>query len=218
MKKILAFLIITIFTVCFYSSAQANVITFDNITSGITDVYVPIGYAGFNWSAHIMVLPDVRYSVIWGNSYDSHSGDYAIFNEWGNPEITFGELIDFSGTYFSGWGLNNNPATDGTTATSVTVLGYQWESFIDSISMNLATNQYDWLSANLLGIERVVIQSTNDRNWWLMDNFTYDLVLNGDITTETNGATAPMPESAILLLLGTGLMGIAGIRKKFKKS
>jgi hypothetical protein len=212
MKKGAILIITAILAVCLHSPAQANVITFDDITSGITNVNVPNNYAGFNWLSEAQTLYDGRFMGVFGNGYSAPSANYAIFNKYGIREITitFNELIDFSGAYFSGWGINNNPAKDGTTATSVTVLGYQGESFVDSRSMNLATNQYNWLTANLLGIDRLVIQSSSDRTWWLMDDFSYD--------TPINNATAPVPEPTTLLLLGSGLMGIAGIRKKFKKS
>jgi hypothetical protein len=36
------------------------------------------------------------------------------------------------------------------------------------------------------------------------------------ITTESEG-TSPLPEPITMLLLGLGLLGLAGIRKKFKK-
>ena len=212
MKKGAIFLITAILAVCLHLPAQATVISFDDITSGITNVNVPNNYAGFNWLSEAQTLYDGRFMGVFGNGYSAPSANYAIFNKYGIREITitFNELIDFSGAYFSGWGINNNPAKDGTTATSVTVLGYQGESFVDSRSMNLATNQYNWLTANLLGIDRLVIQSSSDRTWWLMDDLSYD--------TPINNATAPVPEPTTLLLLGSGLMGIAGIRKKFKKS
>lgn len=45
----------------------------------------------------------------------------------------------------------------------------------------------------------------------------YSFMSSGKQTFEILGTTAPVPEPTTILLLGLGLMGLAGVRRKFKK-
>ena len=71
-----------------------------------------------------------------------------------------------------------------------------------SASMNLSASQYDWLQADLLGVTRLDFISSASGEWWLMDDFTYE----------------PVPEPTTMLLLGTGLVGVAGAARRKKKN
>ena len=222
MKKGAIFLITAILTVCLHLPAQATVISFDDITTGLDRVQIdPNYYSDFTFRSEICTFSDVLYGeMMWENSYGSPSGEYAVFNRRGAQTsiIDFIKPTNFEGAFFTGFAKHDAPRTDGFTAESITLLGYSGDELIGSIPVQLPTTNYLWIQADFSGLTRLVIQSTPTWGYWLMDNFTYDLVLNEGNTTGTTENTAPVPEPTTLLLLGAGLMGIAGIGKKFKKS
>lgn len=220
MKKGAILVITAILTVCLHLPAQATVISFDDISTGLDRVQIdPHHYSDFTFGSEICTFADALYGeMMWENSYGSPSGEYAVFNRRGAQTsiIDFIQPTNFEGAFFTGFAKHDAPRTDGFTAESITLLGYSGDELIGSILVQLPTTNYLWIQADFSGLNRLVIQSTPTWGYWLMDNFTYALVLNEDNTTET--PTAPVPEPTTLLLLGTGLMGIAGIRNKFKKS
>jgi hypothetical protein len=202
------------------STVYAEVLDFEGLSDETGYVTMSsegaTNYAGFTWNLNFGLVHDSYYLNTEGNTYDSPSGDYAVFNWNGLPglNITRTSLFDFTGANFSAWAKNDAPFVSGhlSSATSITVYGYNGADLVDSVSMTLSTDQYNWLQADISDINRLVFQTqgATANSVWLMDDFTYGTMV------------IPEQVSSTLFIIGGATLGfrrflkkISGVRSPF---
>jgi hypothetical protein len=196
--------LLTITLFCITQQAHASILTFDEVPALAP---LPSNYGGFTWDANFAVYSDAAYAS-YGNTYGSPSGDNAVFNSSGVLSImtTSGSDFDFNGAYFTGWAQNNSAVSF--TATSITVRGYNNGNLIGTASMSLPANSYQFLNANLAGVDELRFISSASSQWWLMDNFTF------------NASVSAVPEASTLvtwsLLAVTGIVWAVWRRSEFQ--
>lgn len=209
-KKIYSILLLAIVASVLYGRiCTADVLTFEDFGPGSNPILA--GYGGFNWDSkwQIGVLEVTSPSApFFLNS--AHSGTHVAFNWEGRPICS----IDWIGTdtfYFNGAFL-----TRGYDGLTITVFAYNngvnvYQKNIDSI---ISSSQPTWVTFDWKDIDQLVIYSQLESNpalqdtlFWAMDDFTFN---------ESN-PNNPVPLPPTLLLLGSGLVGVLGLRKTLKR-
>ncbi|RCU50055.1 PEP-CTERM sorting domain-containing protein [Corallincola holothuriorum] len=199
---------VLLFVAMFSAQTQAGVLSFEDVTAGNSS-FLPINYAGFNWGEQAFGViidqhPSYSFQGTFGNSYGSPSGDYALYNSNGvNQGVRLNSIIDFNGAYFSSWANNNDFGDYG--ATSITINGYNSGILIDSKTMDLSANQYDWFDVGFSGVDELEFVTSGVEKWWVMDDFTY-----------STSQVAEVPEPASLGVFLAGVFGLLLTRKKPK--
>jgi hypothetical protein len=214
MKK-MALLLGVGFLMSFLVSANATVVTFDDISDNGGWMDMPTGYAGLNWGVqydqygHVVmtqwgVCSDTANRNLYGNTYLTPSSPMMAFNNFERVEVWGDAAFDFNGAYFCGFGYNDQPLDS--TATSITVIGGRNNSVVGMVSMDLPADHFVWLTANFVGIDWLLIDAPNAYDpiaapyggYWSMDNFTY----NEPMGVPDGGS------SAVLLSFGTLALGL----------
>jgi hypothetical protein len=213
MSKILVILYAIIFVVGIVGVAAADGVVFNinfDDPAFSNGGQIPSNYMGFNWGTDFYVEPNSDYmgnNSYYGNTYGAPSGPNAVFNNSGMLTLTLAfpgaqySQFDFVGAYFTGWAYNDAPweFNSGT----ITVTGYKNKVLINSVSMDLPTDSYKWLQADLLDIDTLVFTSSVDGKFWLMDN----LIIH-------DPEPYNVPEPATIFLLGSGLLSVGWLMRK----
>jgi hypothetical protein len=217
MNKINKFILLSFISVLFLSAPIVNAleIRFEGVVVG-GDSRTPVG-SNF-WGSYI-ILPnlvdfdstdpnsgsyDVNYSAFFDDS--GVSGGISGFTSVGSLYIRNNLLNVQTQTYYDLYNLNDYTIgipPQGFSANPVSVRNF---------NIALTDKQASVFSNDMLPYGIPDLNDFEEAIWNI--TFGNGQQINGDITSMSNAATA-VPEPTTMLLLGLGLMGLAGVRRKF---
>jgi len=186
--------------ICLPGMALASIMGFDDLTANQdsnTWGFVPASYQGFTWTGFEFIT-NAAFTTPYGNTGNFPSPSNAAYNgDVGNLTVTidFGAKRDVLDAYFRSFGQNN--AFQSFSAQTVTLKGLDAaDNVIDTLVVNLSAAAMVDPTINFYGVNKLSITSDRAGHYWVMDNLT----------------TVPLPPT--LLLLGSGLVGLIGLRRK----
>jgi hypothetical protein len=166
-------------------------LTFDDVPGASCNSLIPGGYGGFSWSNFRVANTTCRPL---GFADGVVSGTWAAYNSGGTQaRMTSNGLFTFNSAYFTAW----VPETF-----DMTVKGFRSGSEIYSTVLNL-TRTTQLATLNWTDVDKMTFEASNQlpEHWFVMDDMSTNVV----------------PEPGTLVLLGTGLFGVAAIHRRRRR-
>lgn len=188
------------------SVALSAVLTFDDIPgqtqTPLDGHHLTNGYGGLMWSESVWD----RYPVMDSERHGLVSGNYLIRSDYGGVGwVTSDRPFDFISAYITGWVGPHFSATGWLDGEQL----YHSYFLIDYLAtIDASGYEPKKYVLNFYGIDTLLLGSWEDHEGinlyvpFYIDNFEYN---------------APVPIPSAVWLLGSGMIGIVGIRRKIKK-
>jgi hypothetical protein len=170
---------------------------------GVGNVSVPIG--GDNYAAMALYVQNAS-----GPDRDGALIELGVFGDIGR---------NFLANFFIDGSFAGPSVYTGTTSEAGAV-----QIVFDSIN-KLLFLQYD-INGSAGGYDWITLRTVDIKPWNMTDTSVFNafvsagsggVVLTSGMVTADNFVASQVPEPATMLLLGSGLVGLLGLRKKFKK-